>query len=44
MAKFVINAWTHLTYGLSLFEAVYSYQLLFNIPVGQWIGYRDLDE
>ena len=44
MAEFVINARTHSTHGLSPFEVVYGYQPLFNIPIGQRTGFRDVDK
>ena len=44
MAEFTINSRTHSTHGLSPFEVVYGYQPLFNIPVGQRSGRRDVDE
>lgn len=44
MAEFVMNARTHLAHGLSPFEAIYGYQPLFNIPVGQRTGHGDVDE
>ena len=44
MAEFVINSKTHSTHNLSPFEAVYGYQPLFNIPVGQRTGRMDVDE
>src|SRR5215475_13803880 len=43
MAEFVINSKTHSTHGLSPFEAVYGYQPLFHIPVGQLAGQADVD-
>lgn len=44
MAKFAINSRTHSTHNLSLFKAVYRYQPLFNIPVGQQAGQADVDD
>ena len=44
MAEFVINSKTHSTHDLSPFEAVYGYQPLFNIPVGQRTGRADVDD
>lgn len=44
MAEFVINSRTHSTHGLSPFEAIYGYQPLFNIPIGQRTGHKDVDE
>src|SRR5215470_16004467 len=44
MAEFVINSRTHSAHDLSPFEAVYGYQPLFNIPVGQRAGHADVDD
>ena len=44
MAEFVINSRTHSALDLSPFEAVYGYQPLFNIPVGQCVGRADVDD
>src|SRR5215510_13211421 len=43
MAEFVINSKTHSMHGLSPFKAVYGYQPLFHIPVGQLVGQADID-
>ena len=44
MAEFVINSRIHSAHDLSPFEAIYGYQPLFNIPVGQRAGRADVDD
>lgn len=39
-----MNARTHSTHGLSPFEVVYRYLPLFNIPVGQRTGHKDMNK
>ena len=44
MAKFAINSRMHSAIGMSLFELIYRYLPLFNIPVGRRTGIPEVEE